>query len=462
MSDRLLVSSSTGETRIARVDAGGLADLTLLRSQRQDLAGRVFIGRVQRVVPALDAAFVHVGQETDGFLTASAVRNEAARQGINRRVHEGEVMLLQALGPGGGDKGLRLTNQISLRGRFLSLQPLAPPPEDDPLAPLRHRFDLPGTLTPLTRTAPEDPALLRLDAEHLGQRWAAIEQRRNETELAELLDEGEPALVHAIRPMLGPDTVPVVIDDAESFATLRGWFSAQAPDIAALMTRHGGPDLFESNGVEADLATALARFVPLPGGGRLIIEPTEALVSVDVDSGGGTAAPDRRSNARSVNMEAMTALVRQIRLRRLAGLIAIDFIHMRHPSDRKAVTDKLEAAFADDAVSTRLAPVPAFGLAVLNRQRQREPLASWFLQAGANAVPLWQAEAVALRLLREAERAIRSDPTRRTPVLLTSAAVAAHLNSPGLLETFQARTGVLPELRTDATMTPDGGEVSAG
>ena len=117
MTDRLLVSTSTGETRIARVDAGGLADITLLRGTKEELTGRVFIGRVQKVVPALDAAFVHVGQAEDGFLTASAVRNEAAKQGINRRVHEGEVMLVQALGPGGGDKGLRLTTQISLRGR---------------------------------------------------------------------------------------------------------------------------------------------------------------------------------------------------------------------------------------------------------------------------------------------------------------------------------------------------------
>ena len=442
------------------MDDGGLADLTLLRGRRQDHTGRVFIGRVQRVVPALDAAFVHIGQEADGFLTASAVRNEAAKQGINRRVHEGELMLVQALGPGGGDKGLRLTTEISLRGRFLSLQPLTPPPEDDPFAPLRHRLDLPGTLTPLTRAPPEDTALLRLDTENLGQRWAAIEQRRNETDMAELQDEGEHALVHAIRPMLDASTLSIVVDDAESFATLRGWFGAQAPDVAALMERHSGPDLFESSGVEADLATALARIVPLPGGGRLIIEPTEALVSVDVDSGSGTAAPDRRSNARSVNMEAMTALVRQIRLRRLAGLIAIDFIHMRHPSDRKAVTEKLEAAFAQDEVSTRLAPVPAFGLAVLNRQRQREPLASWFLQPQTEAPPVWLAEAAALRLLRDAERALRNDRARRTPVLRTSVAVAAHLSRTGLLEIFQARTGVLPEVQTNATMPNDAGEIS--
>lgn len=461
MSNRLLVSGSTGETRIARVDEGGLADIALLRGQRQDLAGRVFIGRVQRVVPALDAAFVHVGQEADGFLTASAVRNEAAKQGINRRVHEGEVMLVQALGPGSGDKGLRLTTQISLRGRFLGLQPFTPPREEDALAPLRHRFDLPGTLTPLTKAPPEDAALLRLDAENLGQRWAAIEQRRNETDLAELLDEGEPNLVHAIRPMLGADALPIVVDDAESFAMLHGWCSVQAPDIAALLTRHSGPDLFESSGVEADLAIALARIVPLPGGGRLIIEPTEALVSVDVDSGGGTAGPDRRSNARSVNMEALTALVRQIRLRRLAGLIAVDFIHMRHPSDRKAVTEKLEAAFAQDEVTTRMAPVPAFGLAVLNRQRVREPLASWFLQSQADATPVWQIEAAALRLLRDAERATRNDRARRAPVLRVGTAVAAHLSQSELLKTFEARTGVLPDVRTDATMAADAGQTSA-
>ena len=456
MTNRLLVSTSTGETRIARVDAGGLADITLLRGTQEELTGRVFIGRVQKVVPALDAAFVHVGQAEDGFLTASAVRNEAAKQGINRRVHEGEVMLVQALGPGGGDKGLRLTTQISLRGRYLSLQPLTPPREEDQLAPLRLRFDLPGTLTPLTKGPPEDAALLRADAESLGQRWAAIEQRRNETELAELLDEGEPALMHAIRPMLGPDALPIAVDDAETFATLRNALAAQAPDIAALMTRHSGADLFESSGVEADLATALARVVPLPGGGRLIIEPTEALVSVDVDSGSGTAS-DRRSNARSVNMEALTAIIRQIRLRRLAGLIAIDFIHMRHPSDRKAVTELLEAAFIHDEISTRLAPVPAFGLAVLNRQRARDPLASWFLQPAADR-PVWQAEAAALRLLREAERATRTDPSRRAPRLRTSPAVAAHLTR--LADSFRARTGVLPEVQADDSMASDGGTVS--
>lgn len=458
MTGRVLISVRTGETRLARVDSDGLVDIALLHDNRHELTGRLFLGRVQRVVPALDAAFVDIGQCEDGYLSASAVRNAAVRQGIDRRVHEGELLLVQAQGAGGGDKGLRLSTEIALRGRYLRLQPLSPPPADDPLAPLRHRFDLPGTLMPLRATPPDDTTLRR-DAESLAARWAsAMQQTSSNTEIG-LLDEGEPDLIHALRPLLGVAAEPIVVDDAETFALVQAWLVKHAPDRAALLQRHTAPDLLERSGVEAGLVTALSRTVPLPGGGRLVIEPTAALVAIDVDSGSSSSSPDRRGTARCVNLEAVDALVRQIRLRRLGGLIAIDFVHMRHPVDRKAVTAQLEAALGEDQAATRLAPVPAFGLTVLNRQRLRAPLADWFL--ATDRPDIWRPEAAARRLLRAAEDALRHDSGRRALTLRAGPAVAAELGRGALLDLFRRRTGVLPEVAVDGTMGEDSGDVLA-
>jgi ribonuclease G len=336
----LLIERSPGETRAALLDDEGVVQVDHYRDHEPPLDGAVFHGRVRRVEPGINAAFVDLDGRRDGFLRARNIAGRPRGAAIAALVHEGEALLVRVRGepPEDGDKLARLATlaagEVSRLGATEAL----------PVAPAW--VDAGGSV------------LSRILAEHSG----AASQ--------------------------------IVFSDGTMLREARSWFAARDPN-AELEYRAGG--LFEPFGVEAAIAASLERTAPLPGGGSLIFEPGETLCAIDVNSADHEGRAGRA--ARDVNIAAAAEIARQLRLREIAGAIVVDFLDLDRAADRDGLLDALRAALADDPASCQVLGFTRLGMVELSRQRRRPSLAARLLQPVSAPAP--RADAAACALLRE-------------------------------------------------------------
>lgn len=421
----ILVEESPLETRIARLEDGRLAALDILRPGEESRIGAVWLGRVRRVVPGMEAAFVEIGEAKAGFLTAAEARArkpDATREtGIGALVHEGESLLVQAIRDPVGEKGVRLTAAIGLAGRDLVHTPLEPGVRvsrkiaDEAarkrLSVLIGALGLGGGFIVRTAAAgaPEDAVVA--EARALAGRWselAAAARVRAAPYLA--LPAPDPVIGRVLEAGGTPDAV--VVEGRAAFARLRGTLEVAAPALLDRLSLHGERDsLFESRGVEGAIELALARRVPLPSGGAIVIEPTEALTAIDVDGGAVGAHGDAEAARLRINLEAAEEIARQVRLRDIGGTIVIDFIRLREPASRGTLGQRLEQGFAGDPGGPRIAPLSPFGLIEMTRRRSGPSLDARLSETcssceGNGRRP--SAAAVAGEAARQMARAIRA------------------------------------------------------
>ena len=470
MTSEVLINAGYLETRIALVEDGRLVDLIIEQNRRQGYVGNIFVGRAERVVASVGAAFVELGLERAGFLPASEARHfdgppvgdEAP--GISALVDEGQAVIVQVQKDAIGDKDAFLTSDLTLPGRYLVFGPrrsgVAVSARIGDEAERRRLIEATAEIEGgggfIVRTAAEGAAAedLAADATELRDRWDDIQAR------AQAFDARPPLLLHgdldpvskALRDRLGPEIETVLIDDSQAYAEAKRYAQAVMPDLAERLQRFAGGDVFAHHDVAEQILAALEPHVELPSGGHICIETTEALTAVDVNSGRHTSRRQQAETALECNLEAARAVALQIRLRGIGGIIVIDFIHLDEREHRNQVVATLEEAFATDPSPVRIGRMMEFGLVALTRRRSRETLVGRLSDAcehceGAGRLP--SVESVAAEVLRQAEREAPSRPGG-TLALTVAPDVAALLWHEDVdLEAFGRRVGRQVEVYED-------------
>ena len=454
--DAVLASVSPGELRIAVTRAGRPWELAIARPSRPTLIGNVYLGRVRRVEPALDAAFVDIGTGEPAFLSLAPAA----------RPSEGEALLLQVTADPVDGKGPVVSRRIALPGRYLVYTPGRPGTAAgkrfaDP--DLRRRLQ--GLL--LGRLQPDEGAIVRNAAASAGEAalaaelealralWAAIRSGAAASDPPALLHADLPALPKLLRDRA--PVVPVLIDDATALAAARRYAGDHAPELVpSLQLWREREPLFEAHGIEGEIEAARDGSAPLPSGGALHLGTSRALTAIDVDSATHPGRGRSGDMLLSVNLEAAVEAARLIRLRNIGGLIVIDFAGAPQGAAARAVDARLRAAFAEDVAETRLVPMSVLGLVELSRQRLGPSLASVLGETCPTCEGrgvIGGAESTALAALRAVLRLGGEQPGAR-PVLAADPETVAVLQNrlgPALRET-EERLGQPLALVTDPAL----------
>lgn len=371
------------------LESGRLAEMYLERPQRSSLVGNVYKGRVENVLPGMDAAFVDIGLDRNGFLSVAEVVAPEDRSDRSRKIGDllkaGKELLVQVTRDPMGGKGPRLTMEVGIPGRYVVYFPSGkgsgvsrrlPDDERERLRAVAREVK-PEQGGVIVRTAAEGAGKesLERDIRFLQRVWAGAERRaRPLTAPALAYAEAELAL-RSVRDQLGPDFSSVIVDDAKLHRRLVNYLRAVAPELKDRVEYHaGGTPLFERFGLEPEVEKALARRVGLPSGGHIVIDHTEAMTVIDVNTGRYVGKRQLEDTTLKTNLEACTEIVRQLRLRDIGGIIVIDFIDMTAKPNREAVLAALGAELARDRTKTYMVEISPLGLVEMTRQNVTQGL----------------------------------------------------------------------------------------
>lgn len=386
---RLIISRDALETRVALLEDGRLAELYLERPGRRSLVGNIYKGRVENVLPGMDAAFVDIGLERNGFLCVDEVVVPEMRPGRTRKIgsllQAGKELLVQVTRDAMGGKGPRLTTDVGLAGRYLVYLPRSTAMgvsrrlDDAERERLRGicREIKPDAGGLIVRTAAEGAAreALERDLRFLERVWGQVERRAREGRPPALAYAEVELALRSVRDVLGPEFGAVVVDDADLHRRIMNYLRAVAPELTGGLERHDEPrPLFERFGLEKEMSRALARRVGLPSGGYIIIDHTEAMTVIDVNTGRYVGRRFLEDTTLRTNLEACREIVRQLRLRDIGGIIVIDFIDMSSRTNREAVLSALEAELAQDRTKTYVVELSPLGLVEMTRQNVTQGL----------------------------------------------------------------------------------------
>ncbi len=442
MSKEIVVNVGESQTRIAIVEDGKLVELYIENAENKRTIGNLYLGRIRKVMPSIQAAFVDIGQEQDAFLHFSDLSDNLPYllkyldlqtpkvKGItvppgekdwDKRpsdiLNRGQEILVQITKEPISNKGSRISTDLSLAGRFLVLVPL-----QNYVAVSRKITDdkerrrlkaLASSLVPdnygvIVRTVAEDRDAKSLDKDLklLKERWRRVENRLQEK-------PDPPALVHEdvdmassiIRDQFSEEYDRILVDHEALYHSIRSYVKAVAPKMVDRIDLHtGGQPVFEAAGIQQGADRAFKDRVELPSGGYLFIEQTEAMHVVDVNSGRSGKGKSQSQNSLDVNLEAARVIARQIRLRDLGGIIVVDFIDLRDDKDKKKVYDELKKGFSEDRAVTKVLPMSDFGLVEITRQRLRPSITTTF--SSSNGDPSGEDDE-STDELRRAERKIQ-------------------------------------------------------
>jgi ribonuclease G len=390
----ILINITPRETRVAVLLGGVVQDLHIERAATRGLVGNIYLGRVARVLPGMQSAFIDVGLERAAFLHVADIW-EARQQPsdrpppIERLLRQGDVTLVQVIKDPIGTKGARLSTQISLAGRMLVYLP------QDPHIGVSQRIEdeeertnlremLTRSLPPgesggyIIRTSAEEAteADLRADIDYLRKRWLQIKDASGkvpaETQLYQELSLGQ----RVLRDVVTEETATVQIDSRENFVALQAFAAQYVPNVSARLVHYDGErPLFELYQIDEEIENALARRVDLKSGGYLIIDQTEAMTTIDVNTGGFVGTRNFDDTIFKTNLEAAQSMARQLRLRNLGGIIVLDFIDMTSAVHRELVLAELKKALARDRTRMTVSQFTQLGLVEMTRKRTRESLA---------------------------------------------------------------------------------------
>jgi ribonuclease E len=382
---RMLVTEGAERTQIGVLEGRTLVEHYVTRKAGRSLVGNIYLGRVQNVLPGMEAAFVDIGKGRNAVLYAGEVNyNEEDLDGeaprIEKALKPSQSVLVQVTKDPIGAKGARLTAQVSLAGRYLVLQP-----EDSTFGisrrlPEEERSRLreilkevrPKGLGLIVRTAAEGATAddLRADLARLQARWEAVERKAKKASAPAVIYSEPELVVRVIRDIFSPDFVELVVDAPELYERVKDYLEEVAPDLLPKLRRHDGKlPLFEEHHVVEQIHKALERKVWLPSGGSIVIDRTEAMTVVDVNTGKFVGKSNLEETVVANNLEAADEIVRQLRLRDIGGIIIIDFIDMLFERNQQAVVDRLRAALARDKTKSQVMEVSSLGLVQMTRKR---------------------------------------------------------------------------------------------
>lgn len=437
MSAEILINVTPRETRLAVVEQGMLQEVLIERSSRRGVVGNLYKGRVQRVMPGMQAAFVDIGLERAAFLHANDIyrmpttlaadpddQGPTPTPSITSLVHEGQEIVVQVVKDPIGTKGARLTSQISIPSRYLVFLPhskmlgISAKIEDE-----QERARLRSIMTELigeefgagyilrTNAEGQQAQALAEDVRYLKQAWRYTQQTAERAPIGGCIYEDLSLPLRGIRDLMRPDIDRVRVDSRETFDRLNQFAQQFIPDLADRVQWYNGEQpIFDLFGVEDEIQSALNQQVPLKSGGYLVIDQTESMTTVDVNTGSFLGQRNLEDTVYRTNLEAAQAVARHLRLRNLGGIIIIDFIDMSDEEHRRQVLRTLEKSLARDHAKTTVHDFSPLGLVEMTRKRTTDSLARQMCEPCSDCNgrgTIKTAETVCYEVFREITRAVR-------------------------------------------------------
>ncbi len=396
--EEILVNVTPREVRAALLENGILQEVTIERASRRGLISNIYKGKVSRVLPGMQAAFVDIGLARTAFLHASDIargnglaenHGEAAAPDIRELIREGEEVLVQVVKDPLGSKGARLTTFITLPSRFLVFLPTgsgvgvsARIDAEEERSRLREEVE--GMLDSdaqsggvIVRTAAEGMSrdALRADLAFLRKLWAVVQVECREGKVKTLIHEDLPLPIRVLRDLVTSDVERILVDSQTDFEKMKAFAQSFLPEIEPMLELYERRrPIFDLHGTEDEISKALERSISLKSGGYVIFDQTEAMTTVDVNTGAFVGHRNLEETIYRTNLEAAVIIARQLRLRNLGGIIIIDFIDMEKEEHRTRVMQALEQSMARDHAKHQITPVSPLGLVEMTRKRTRESL----------------------------------------------------------------------------------------
>ncbi len=396
MSEELLINVTPQETRVAYVENGLLQEVHIERERKRGLVGNIYKGKVVRVLPGMQAAFLDVGLDRTAFLHVSDIAQPDGKNGdggkpsdvIMELLREGQEVMVQVVKDPMGTKGARLTTQISFPSRYLVYMPgithvgISQRIEDenerqrlkDVLSNYASEFDKGGYIARTVAEGISDDAIYK-DMQFLQKIWTTILERNRDMKAGTLIHEDMSLVMRTMRDLSGIEIEKVRIDSRSTFDKVQKFASKFIPELENRIEHYPGErPIFDLYGIEDEMQKALERKVPLKSGGYLIIDQTEAMTTIDVNTGAFVGHRNLEETIFKTNLESAQTIVRQLRLRNLGGIIIIDFIDMSDAEHKRQVLRALEKCLDKDRAKTNVCDVSSLGLVEMTRKRTRESL----------------------------------------------------------------------------------------
>lgn len=452
MSEELLVNVTPQETRVAVVENGVLQEVWIERADKRGLVGNIYKGKVVRVLPGMEAAFINIGLERAAFLHVSDIVNNARENEegvmekltIDQLLHEGQKLLVQVAKDPLGTKGARLTTHLTIPSRYMVLLAnensvgISGKIEGDD-----EREELKAWVTQqaeenqcgyIVRTAAEHIPIdvLERDIRFLNKLWSAVKERAKVVKPGEIVHEDLPIVRRTLRDIAGDNVEQLRVDSRESYQRAVAFCQQFLPEMVSRIIHYPGErPIFDLYGIEDEIQRALQKRALLKSGGYLIIDQTEAMTTIDVNTGAFVGHRNLEETIFKTNLEAAYAIARQLRLRNLGGIIIIDFIDMVEDEHKRQVMRALEKALSKDNAKTQVCSVSSLGLIEMTRKRIRESLSQVLCEDcptcdGRGSVK--SAETVCFEISREIIRQVRQFDVSSLTVLAADIVIDMLLN----------------------------------
>lgn len=446
MSEEILINVAPMETRVAVLDNGVLQELFIERNQKRGIVGNIYKGKVVRVLPGMQAAFIDIGLPRAAFIHAADIAVTDAHgmesrsdtvPDIRRLVHDGKTLIVQVIKDPIGSKGARLTTHLSLSSRFLVYMPytnhigISQKIESEEerarlksvvekQLPQDNRNQAGGFIVrTVAENATEDD--IRTDALFLQKLWSDIKPLLGTFKVPQMIYNDLPLFMRTMRDAVRPGVEKLRIDSLEGHRQLLAFTQDYEPSARSMIELYSGErPIFDLYGVEEEIQKALERRVELKSGGYLIIDQTEAMTTVDVNTGAFVGVHNQEETIFKTNLEAALAIARQLRLRNLGGIIIIDFIDMQDPEHQRQVLRMLEKSCEKDRVKISVTGVSGLGLVEMTRKRTRESLSQALCQPCPTCQgrgTLKSAESVCYEIFREVLRSAKTFDSQQLTVL---------------------------------------------
>jgi ribonuclease G len=450
MSNEILINVTPQETRVAVLEQGVVQELHMERSSARGLVGNIYVGRVARVLPGMQSAFVEIGLERAAFLHIADIwehrQNGHENKPIERILHEGQSLLVQVIKDPIGTKGARLSTQVSLAGRLLVYLPqdshigISQRIEDEAeRESLRVKLQqlLPEGLAGgfIIRTMAETATEREMqnDIEYLTKLWADLTAKSGALPVPSPIYQDLSLAQRVLRDMVTEETARILVDSRETHQKMQEFAHLYTQAIVERIAHYSGAErpLFDLHGVEDEIEKALARRVDLKSGGYLIIDQTEAMTTIDVNTGGFVGGRSFDDTIFKTNLEAAQVIARQLRLRNLGGIIIIDFIDMENADHRGAVLAEFNKALERDRTRLTVNGFTQLGLVEMTRKRTRESLAHVLCEPCATCGgrgEIKTAQTVCYEILREVVRESKQFNAREFRILASQSVIDLFLD----------------------------------
>ena len=476
--EEILINVTPSEVRAALLENGILQEVHVERASRRGVISNIYKGRVTRVLPGMQAAFIDIGLQRTAFLHASdIVRSGNADEelpSIRELVREGDELLVQVVKDPLGNKGARLTTFVTLPSRHLVLLPKgdgvgisARIEDEEERERLRNLVEgllaeLGITSGAIVRTVAEGAAAepLRADLEYLCKLWRVVQERCREAPVQTLVHEDLSLPLRVLRDLVTSDVEHILVDSRADFEAMREFAATFLPGVGSMLELYQRRrPIFDLHAIEDDIRKALDRSIPLKSGGYLIFDQTEAMTTIDVNTGGYVGHRNLEETIYRTNLEAAVTIARQLRLRNLGGIIIIDFIDMVEPEHRDNVLQVLEQSLARDHARHQVSAVSPLGLVEMTRKRTRESLQHILCEdcpscSGRGFV--MTAETVCFEVFREIIRQSRQFEFEEALVLAHQDVIELLLDEEATsLATLEEQTGKSIRLQTESLYLQD-------